>query len=149
MQQEAPGHCTGSEKTRRFAEPSLFSDRYHCDAVAKVATEVIAYGKADILEGLAKNSERMMLLLRHLAGQVQALRTRAEILSLRSATQRLTAYFRLHMPSNGTVVNVTEPWKQIAAEVGLTHEALYRALARLEREGVVQREGRKVTLEVY
>ncbi len=33
-------------------------------------------------------------------------------------------------------------WKALAAEIGLTHEATYRALARLERAGVLQREGR-------
>src|SRR5688572_10836366 len=46
-----------------FAEPSLFSERYHCDAVAEVPTEVIAYAKADIVKGLAKDSDGMMLLL--------------------------------------------------------------------------------------
>src|SRR5688500_2755025 len=113
-----------------FAEPSLFSERYHCDAVAEVPTEVMAYAKADIVNGLAKDS--MMLLLRHFAGEVQALRARAEILSLRTAPERLIAYFRLHMPSGGVVIVIKGTWKQVAAELGLTHEALYRALARLE-----------------
>lgn len=129
-----------------FAEPSLFSERYHCDAVAEVPSEVIAYAKADIIGGLEHDSKRMMLLLRHLAGQVQALRARAEILSLRTAPERLIAYFRLQMPSGEVGVNVKGTWKQAAAELGLTHEALYRALARLEREGLITREGRKVTL---
>ena len=87
-----------------------------------------------------------MLLLRHLAGEVQALRSHAEILSLRTAPERLMAYFRLQMSPVGVVVNVKGTWKQVAAELGLTHEALYRALARLEREGVIRRDGRKVTL---
>ena len=129
-----------------FAEASLFSDRYHCDAVAEVPTDVIAYAKADIIKGLAKDTDRMMLLLRHLAGEVQALRSHAEILSLRTAPERLIAYFRLQMPPAGVVVNVKGTWKQVAAELGLTHEALYRALARLEREGVIRRDGREVTL---
>lgn len=129
-----------------FAEPSLCSERYHCDAVAEIPSEVVVYAKADIVRALATDSERMMLLLRHLASQVQALRARAEILSLRTAPERLIAYFRLQMPSAGVVLNVKGTWKQVAAEVGLTHEALYRALARLEREGLIQRDGRKVTL---
>ncbi|MBX9700679.1 MAG: helix-turn-helix domain-containing protein, partial [Acetobacteraceae bacterium] len=33
-------------------------------------------------------------------------------------------------------------WKTLAAELGLTHEATYRALARLERAGLVRRDGR-------
>lgn len=132
-----------------FAEPSLFSERYHCDAVAEAPTEVIAYAKTDLIERLAKDSGRMMLLLRHLAGQVQTLRARAEILSLRSAPERVLAYFRLHMPAAGSVLQVDGTWKQVAAEIGLTHEALYRALAGLERDGAIERDGRKVTLKVH
>ena len=56
------------------------------------------------------------------------------------------AYFRLQMPSAGVAVDVKRSWKQVAAELGLTHEALYRALARLAREGLITREGRKVAL---
>lgn len=129
-----------------FAEPSLFSERYHCDAVAEVPTEVIAYAKADIIDELAKDAGRMMSLLRHFTGQVQTLRARAEILSLRAAPERLLVYFRLHMPAVGDVVHVKGTWKQIAGEIGLTHEALYRALARLERDGIIERSDRKVTI---
>lgn len=32
-------------------------------------------------------------------------------------------------------------WKSLAAELGLSHEATYQALARLERAGLLQREG--------
>jgi DNA-binding IclR family transcriptional regulator len=32
-------------------------------------------------------------------------------------------------------------WKSLAAELGLSHEATYRALARLERAGLLRREG--------
>lgn len=137
-------HRAGDGET--FAEPSLFSERYHCDAVAEVPTEVIAYAKTDIIKGLAKDSDRMLLLLRHLAAQVMGLRSRAEILSLKGATQRLIAYFRLQTAPGSRVLNVNSTWKQVAMEIGLTHEALYRALARLERDGVIQRDGRKITL---
>ena len=34
----------------------------------------------------------------------------------------------------------------IATEIGLTHEAVYRALAELEREGLIQRDEKAVVL---
>ena len=34
----------------------------------------------------------------------------------------------------------------LATEIGLTHEALYRTLARLEREGVIARTKDRITL---
>ena len=129
-----------------FAEPALFSERYHCDAVAETASQVLEYGKHEMLERLASDPERMMHLLRHLALQVQALRSRAEMLALHSATDRVMAYFRLRAGARGTVVELDTTWKQVASEVGLTHEALYRALRRLEDAGTIERDGPKVIL---
>jgi CRP-like cAMP-binding protein len=36
--------------------------------------------------------------------------------------------------------------KDLAAEIGLTHEALYRTLAALERSGQIKRKGEKIVL---
>jgi CRP-like cAMP-binding protein len=129
-----------------FAEPALFSDRYHCDAIAETASEVLEYGKAEIVARLASNPERMMDLLREFGRQVQALRSRAEMLALHSATDRLMAYFQLRADAEENVVQLDSTWKQVASEVGLTHEALYRALRRLEQAGEIERDGLKVRI---
>lgn len=129
-----------------FAEPSLFSERYHCDAVAEVTSEVLVYSKKAILSGFAEQPERMLLLRRHLGGQVQALRAHAEILSQRPATARLITYFRQHIPVDRDVLTLNSTWKELATEIGLSHEALYRALARLEHNGAIKRDGSKIRL---
>ena len=129
-----------------FAEAALFSVRYHCDAVAETLTEVLEYRKAEILACLAREPGRTLNLLRHLARQVQALRSRAEMLALHSATDRLMAYFRLRARDEKSAVQLDSTWKQVASEVGLTHEALYRALRRLEQAGTIERAGRKVLI---
>jgi len=129
-----------------FAEPALFSEHYHCDAVAETESEVLEYGKSEILARLASEPQRMMDLLRHLGGQVQSLRSRAEMLALHSATDRLMAFLRLHAASDADVVQLDSTWKQVASEIGLTHEALYRALARLEQSGAIARQGMTVRL---
>lgn len=127
-----------------FAEASLFSERYHCDARADVLTVVLEYPKAVVLRRLAAEPARMMDLLRHLSGQVQALRARAEILSVHGAADRLIAWLRLQ--ARADVVELQTSWKQLAAELGLTHEALYRALKRLEDAQAIEREGTVVRL---
>lgn len=129
-----------------FAEPSLFSERYHCDALAEIASEVLEYSKAEILSALLSEPARMLDLLRDLAAQVQALRSRAEMLSLHAATDRLIAYLRLQMSADTDVLQLQSNWKQVASEIGLTHEALYRALRRLESAGVIERDGTTVRL---
>ncbi|MDI5986551.1 Crp/Fnr family transcriptional regulator [Halomonas sp. M4R5S39] len=129
-----------------FAEPSLFAERYHCDAVAETAARVRAYPKGAILAALGTRPEQALRFTRHLAGQVQTARSRAEILSLHTAADRVLAYLRLHLPSGSNALDIDQSWKQLASELGLTHEALYRTLARLEREGRIQRSGRRVSL---
>jgi DNA-binding Lrp family transcriptional regulator len=43
-------------------------------------------------------------------------------------------------------VELERTWKVIATEIGLTHEAVYRALAELERDGLIERDGKVVVL---
>jgi DNA-binding Lrp family transcriptional regulator len=43
-------------------------------------------------------------------------------------------------------VELERPWKTIATEIGLTHEAVYRALAELERDGLIERDEKAVVL---
>ena len=42
--------------------------------------------------------------------------------------------------------NFSAPLKDIAAEIGLTHEAFYRALAALEADGAIRRARRRIAL---
>lgn len=45
-------------------------------------------------------------------------------------------------PSRGVGVEIDGTLKDLASEIGLTHEALYRALHDLEAEGQIARRGR-------
>lgn len=74
-----------------------------------------------------------------LAQRVQFLRTRLEIRHIRSAPDRVLQFLRLRCDTSGVWQQVGT-LKQFAEELGLTHEALYRALATLERNGSIYRE---------
>jgi CRP-like cAMP-binding protein len=52
----------------------------------------------------------------------------------------LTCCTRFHPEPDGGR-RLGRSWKTVAAELGLSHEATYRALARLERAGLLRREG--------
>jgi CRP-like cAMP-binding protein len=63
---------------------------------------------------------------RHLAQEVQRARAQAEILSLKTVAERVDAWITLNddaLPPKGY-------WHQVASEIGITPEALYRELAR-------------------
>jgi CRP/FNR family transcriptional regulator, dissimilatory nitrate respiration regulator len=67
-----------------------------------------------------------------------------ELMSLKTARARIIHYIETE-GANGTVA-LSHSKKEWAAELGLTHEALYRTLASMERSGEISTEGAKVTM---
>jgi CRP-like cAMP-binding protein len=122
-----------------FAEAALFASAYHCDAVAPVAALVRSYSKRELLAALRADpamAERFMAALAH---QVHALRARLEERNIRSARQRVLHHLSLRAGDDGRTMRLDGPLVELAAEIGLTHEALYRTLAALEKAGIVRR----------
>jgi CRP/FNR family transcriptional regulator, dissimilatory nitrate respiration regulator len=122
-----------------FAEASLDSARYHGEAVASEPSELLqmpAAALGDLLDGDRKFARQWVALL---ARQLRAVRTRVERLSLKSAAERV-----LHLlvsegrgaPCEFVLVGTL---KDLARNLGLTYEVLYRTLAAMEREGVIER----------
>ena len=74
-----------------------------------------------------------------LAHQLQELRARMELRNIRSARDRVLQYLRLRAGSQGRSIPVEGQLQDIAAEIGITREALYRTLATLAAEGQLAR----------
>lgn len=129
-----------------IAEASLFSTHYHCDAVAAARSTVAVYDKARFLAAARTDPAVFEDVARTLVRQVQALRTRLELRNVRAARERVLQLLRLRAGPDGRTVAVDGPWQELAFELGLTREALYRALAGLERDGVIAREADQVVL---
>jgi CRP/FNR family transcriptional regulator, dissimilatory nitrate respiration regulator len=129
-----------------FAEASLFSEIYHCDAIAAVASDVRVYAKATLLASLRTEPAFSEAFMARLAHQVQELRARMELRNIRSARERVLQYLLLRAGADGRTITIEGQLQDIAAEVGLTREALYRALAGLEAEGVLARVGSVMVL---
>jgi CRP-like cAMP-binding protein len=129
-----------------FAEASAFADAYHCDAVADAPSEVECAPMAEFLSALAAGGEAGLGFTRLLAAQVRDLRARAELRSIRAAPERVLAWLRMRATGNPPSVALNRSWTEVAVEIGLTREATYRALARLERDGRIVREESRVRL---
>jgi CRP-like cAMP-binding protein len=109
-----------------LAEASIYSDRYHCDALAAVASSLLVVPKSAFLGALRADAVFADLWAAHLAHAVQSARTRAEILSLRTVAERLDGWLAWRTG----VVPAKGAWKSIAAEIGVSPEALYREMAK-------------------
>lgn len=121
-----------------FAEASLFAERYHCDATAETDCEVWLYPKDQLTVRLRGDPASLWSFAAGLAGGLHGLRQRYELKQIRSAPERVLQLLRLRCDEQG-VYRTTGSLKDLAAELGLTHEAFYRALATLERQGRIAR----------
>jgi CRP-like cAMP-binding protein len=136
-------HVAGPGGT--LAEASLFSASYHCDAIASTNATVRVYPKREMLAAFERDPRAMRAFSAMLARQVMSLRTRIEQRNIRSARERVRHYLVLNAGADGRTVELGGTLKDMAAELGLTHEVLYRTLAALERSGEIKRSRGKIT----
>lgn len=108
-----------------LAEASAYSARYHCDARAVSAAVVQAVPVAAFRARLAAEPALAAGWAAHLAQAVQTARLRAEIRTLRTVAERLDAWL-----GEGGAVPARGARQDLAAELGVTREALYRELSR-------------------
>ena len=130
-----------------FVEAALFSDIFHCDAVATEPSRVRVYPKAAVLNALRTDPESAMSFLKLMSHQIIELRQRLEVMKVRSAEERLMLYLDLNAGPDGRTVNLRGQLQDIASELGLTREALYRTLASLEQSGAIERADDRILLK--
>lgn len=109
-----------------LAEASAYASRYHCDAIAARQSSVRSMTVAAFRETLADAPRLGEAWTASLAREVQAMRHRGEILAMRTVAERLDAWLDWHddaLPTKGA-------WKELASELAVTPEALYREIAR-------------------
>ncbi|NND43089.1 MAG: Crp/Fnr family transcriptional regulator [Silicimonas sp.] len=111
-----------------FAEASVFSDVYHCDAVFVEAGALVRIDKAAVLAAFA-DPEFARTYGRQAAQQIQAQRQMLEIVGIRRAEDRVMAGLVAGL-LEGSVV-------EFAARLQLSHEATYRGLRKLVQDGRV------------
>jgi CRP-like cAMP-binding protein len=122
-----------------LAEASLFSPTYHCDAIATADAVVRLYPKAAILREIQHDPMAAQSFMAILADQIMKLRTKLQQRDIRSARDRVRHYLALNVCADGHTVELPGTAKDFAAELGLTHEALYRALADMAADGEIER----------
>ena len=127
------------QRTRRgfIGEASLDSARYHCDAVVTMSGETVAIPIVAVKQALSADSGFAGRWIAMLNQEVKRLRAQCERLSLKGVKERLLHLIEAEgsegrLPLGGGL-------KSMASELGVTHEALYRAVAELEKKGALRR----------
>jgi len=121
-----------------IAEASLQSTNYHCDAVVTISGELVSVPIDAIRQALLADPAFAMRWMGMLNQELKRLRAQCERLSLKGVRDRL-----LHLiESEGQCgrLPLGSGLKSMALELGVTHEALYRSVAAMEKQGVLRRE---------
>jgi CRP-like cAMP-binding protein len=129
-----------------IAEASLFSPAYHCDAIATTDAAVRLYPKAVVLAELQSNPQAARAFMAMLARQIMTLRTNLEQRNIRSARDRVRHYLAVNLAADRQTVHLPGSLKDLAARLGLSHEALYRTLSDMEKDGEIERRKGKVRI---
>jgi CRP-like cAMP-binding protein len=119
------------------AEASLQSSKYHCDAVVTVSGAVVSLPIESINQALRADSAFAMRWIGMLNHELMRLRLRCERLSIKGVRNRL-----LHLIDTAGQdgrLPLGAGLKSMASELGVTHEALYRKVAELEKHGLLRR----------
>jgi CRP/FNR family transcriptional regulator, dissimilatory nitrate respiration regulator len=108
-----------------LSEASAYAGHYHCAASADTDAAVTLVAVAIFHARLAADPTLAARWAEHLAQAVQGARLRAEVRSIRGVEARLDAWLATGrpIPEKGQI-------QDLAAEIGVSREALYRALAR-------------------
>lgn len=117
-----------------ICEAALFSPRYHCDVIAAEPAEFTVISKAAVLERMRTDQDFAVAISARFAGQIQDYRRRIEITAIRNANNRVFAAVADGLLSRDI--------KSFSGLIGLSHEATYRALAALAKQGRLIKTGR-------
>ena len=129
------------------AEASLFCRVYNCDAVAATEARVRLYPRSKLLAEFRRNPQALEAFAAALAHELMALRARVELRNIRSASARVRNFLALAAGPDGRTVALPGTLKDLASELGLTHETLYRTLNKLEAQGAIARGKHEILLK--
>lgn len=124
------------------AEASLDASAYHCDVVAAAAGRLLRFPSAAFREALEHDAAFNRAWSGHLAQEIRRLRAQCERLGLNGAAARILHY--LEAEGRDGAITLTQSRKAWAAELGLTHEVLYRTLRRLREDGTLRIDGDRI-----
>ena len=136
-----------------IAEVPVFDDgNYPSTVAAEEPTTVYFIHKSDIRSLSIKHPELALAAAKLLAGRLRKCAELVETLSLREVGQRVAKVLLQEASSRGVTTPGGVKFKQslthnqLAARIGTVREVVTRAITRLQSQGLVEIEGKKITI---
>lgn len=136
-----------------IAEVPVFDDgAYPSTVAAEEATDTLFLDKREVRQLCLQHPQIPLAAVRVLASRLRRCAELVEALSLREVGHRVARFLlsealRHGQPTDdGVCVTLTKTNQQIAARVGSVREVISRALSRLQADGLIVLEDRKLTI---
>lgn len=136
-----------------IAEVPVFDDgTYPSTAAAEEETVTLFIDKHDMRRLCLQHPQITLTALKVLAGRLRRCAELVEALSLREVGQRLARFLLAEARRSGTPtehgisLNLTKTNQQIAARVGSVREVVSRTFTRLQHDGLIAFEGRRLII---
>ena len=136
-----------------IAELPVFDDKpYPSTVAAEEETVVLFLDKDDVKSLCLKFPQIALAALKMLAGRLRKCAELVEELSLREVDQRLARWLlsearaRGYRAATGIEVTLVLTNQQIATRIGSVREVVSRALSRLQQNGLIIVDGRRITI---
>ncbi|MGE0130399.1 MAG: Crp/Fnr family transcriptional regulator [Blastocatellales bacterium] len=136
-----------------IAELPVFDDKpYPSTVAAEEETTVLFLDKRDVKSLCLTHPQIALAALKLLAGRLRKCAELVEALSLREVDQRLARWLlnearaRGRRTADGIEVTLALTNQQIAARIGSVREVVSRALSRLQNNGLIAVDGRRVVI---
>ena len=130
-----------------FGELAVLNRMYLDNALCELDSCVVTYPIALIQRAIDCQSETMKLFASNMLKTIQSMSHSLELRTIRSAQERVLRYLSLVKEADEKYIQLDRPYKDIAEQIGLTPEALYRTLAKLEQGGLISRSGSTIRAE--
>ena len=135
------------------AEVPVFDDgSYPSTVAAEEDTDTLFLDKRDVRQLCLKHPEISLAAVKVLASRLRRCAELVEALSLKEVGQRVARFLvseaRRHgePTGQGVCLTLTQTNQQIAARVGSVREVISRAFSRLQHDGLIVMEDRKLTI---
>jgi CRP-like cAMP-binding protein len=140
------GNSIVLQRTQRgfVSEASLQSIAYHCDAHVARAADVVCVPVTALLSSLQQDATFALRWIGMCNREIKHLRLQRERMSLKTVQEKL--FHLIETEGQTGAYDVGSGLKTLASELGVTHEALYRTLASLEKAGRLDRVSGKLVL---
>ena len=127
-----------SVKGEFFSSSSLSLSHYPCAAIASCDSQVLAVAKKDFEQALQNSALLAQAFALSLAKDLKKQCGRVERLRLPTAKERILHYIACETADSLTL-NLTTSVSVWADELGIEPESVYRALKKMQTEGVIKK----------